>query len=343
MPGLSVRAAAVLRAVVGLHQRTGEPVGSAAALEKSGLEVSPATVRTIMAELDGAGLLEQTHTSSGRVPTEHGLRVYVDHLLGPTRLPDAVRALIDATLAGAPEGPDALVATASRHLAIAHTLTALGRRPRLDTVELRRLELVPIEAGRLLAVAVLADGGLRNRVVRLERPTAASELRRAQNLFNERFAGLTLADARARLRAQLSATSPADADALRLAERALPEEESADEAVIVEGRAHFLGPSGDPERATAILRALEDKRRLLDLLDRIDAADGPRVLIGGETAIEGLRGCTVVGAAYGVGGRRLGTVAVVGPARLNYSRIVPLVGYTAETISGILHASGAAA
>jgi heat-inducible transcriptional repressor len=341
-PGLSARATAVLRAVVALHQRTGEPVGSTAALQTSGLEISSATVRMIMAELDDAGFLEQVHTSSGRVPTELGLRVYVDHLLGAPRLPEAMRALVAAALQAA-EGPDALVQAASRHLAVACTLTALGRRPRLDAVELRRLELVPIDAGRVLAVAVLSDGGVRQRLVRTERPMPAGELARVQNLFNDRFAGLTLAQARARLRAQLEGEPGPEGEALRLAARALPGEESADEAVIVEGRAHFLGGHGDPERATEILRALEDKRRLLELLDRIDAADGPQVLIGGETAIEGLRGCTVVGAAYGIGDRRLGTVAIVGPSRMNYSQVVPLVGYTAETINGILHASGAAA
>lgn len=338
-PGLGARAAVVLRAVVSLHQRTGEPVGSAAALEKSGLDVSSATIRTIMAELDAAGLLEQPHTSAGRVPTEQGLRVFVDHLLGPARLPDASRAQVSAALSDVAEEPDALVHAASRHLARVSTLTALARRPRVDDICLRRLELVPIDAVRVLAVAVLADGSVRDRLVRLERPLGASEVQRIQNLFNDLFGGLPLSEARRRLRGQIEAL-PAEAEALRLAERALPEQESAESAVIVEGRAHALD-AGDPGRAGEVLRALEDKRLLLDLLDRID--EGPQVLIGAETAIAALRGCTVVGAAYGVDGRRLGTVAIVGPVRLDYSRVVPLVGYTAEVISGILHASGAAA
>lgn len=342
--GLSPRAAGILRAVVSGFLRTGEPVGSSAVLRETGFPISSATIRVELGRLTDDGLLEQPHTSAGRVPTLAGFRLYIDHLMR-VRPPSADdRGGLDAALRDAGEEPGALVRAASRHLAVVCMATALGRRPRLDVAEVRRLELVPLDDGRVLAVLLFADGGVRDRVLRPTRAFAAEELRRAMNLFNGNWTGIPLALARARLAAQIAerAESEPEVPLLRLAERALPPGEAPEDAIIIEGRTHLLSSAGDPEQATGVLRALEDERALLALLDDLEPSGGPEVLIGAETSIDAFRTCTVVRAAYGVVDRRLGTIAVVGPLRMNYSRVVSWVGYTAERLSGILHASHAA-
>ncbi len=340
--GLSARAADVLRAVVAGYIRTGKPIASGAARRHGRLDVSPATVRVVMAELTAAGLLEQPHSSAGRVPTEAGLRLYVDHLLRPRApsLPD--RDALDATLRDAGDRSMALVRAASRHLAGACTVAAVGRRPRLADTVVERIELVRLDAARVLAICVLGGGEVTNRVLRVDDP-AGAELDRARNLFNDRWGGQHLSAARHALRACLDdAERRADPERhlLRLGHDALPEAETPDDALVVEGRVHLIERDADPEQVTAVLTALDDKRLLLHLLDGL-VDDHPQVVFGGETGVGALRDCTLVYAPYGAG-RVRGAVAVIGPVRMNYSRIIPWVGYTAEAISGILHAKHAA-
>lgn len=341
--GLSPRAASVLRGVIAGYLRTGAAIASDAAVKHGRLEVSPATVRVVMGELTTAGLLAQPHASAGRMPTEAGLRLYVDHLLRP-RAPSAQdRSALDATLQAAGERPAEVVRAASRHLAGACTLAAVGRRPRLGDALVQRIELLPLDRERVLAVCVFADGEVQSRVVRLAEPADEALLERARNLFVERWSGQPLSAIRRALRAQIEEAEGADPERrlLEVGEQALPEAESPDEAVVVEGRAHLLDREADPERLQAVLAALEDKRLLLRLLDGV-AADGPRVVFGGETGQPALRACTLICAPYGDGVRPMGAVAILGPVRMNYSRIIPWVGYTADAISGILHATRAA-
>lgn len=338
---MSPRAAGVLRGVVTGYLRTGHAIASDAVLRHGKLDVSPATVRVVMNELTAAGLLEQPHASAGRVPTEAGLRLYVDHLIRP-RAPSAEdRDALDATLRDAGTEPTAVVRAASRHLAGACTLAAVGRRPRLADTVVDRIELVRLDPRRVLAVCVLCEGEIRNRVLHLAADDR--ELARARNLFNDRWSGRRLSEARTELRAHLDdAERRADPDEhlLRLGHDALPDPESPDDAVLVEGRTHLIGRDVDPEQLSAVLAALDDTRLLLHLLDGL-AEDHPRVVFGGELGVDALRDCTLICAPYGDAGLR-GAVAILGPSRMNYSRIIPWVGYTAEAISGILHAKRAA-
>ncbi len=339
--GLSIRAARVLRGVVTGYLRTGQAVASDVVQRHGRLQVSTATVRVVMGELTAAGLLAQPHASAGRVPTESGLRVYVDHLLR-TRGPSVSdRSALAATLKAAGSRPQAVLRAASRHLAGACTMPAVGRTPRRADAIVERIELLPLGARRVLAVCVFESGEVADRVVDLDEPAQPEVLTRARNLFAERWSGRPLTAIRAALRAQLDQAEQADPERrlLDLGERALPEVETPDEAVLVEGRTHLLA-TVDDERLRA-LGALEDKRLLLQLLDGL-AADGPRVIFGGETGRPALEACTIVCAPYGDGQRPRGAVAIVGPVRMNYSRIIPWVGYTADAISGILHAGRAA-
>ncbi len=340
--GLGRRAAEVLRGVVIGHLRTGGPVGSEAVVRHGRLRVSPATVRVEMSNLTDVGMLAKPHASAGRIPTHAGFRVYVDHLMR-LRAPSArERQGLVERLRDVSDEPGALVRQASRQLAGACTLAAIGRRPRVDEAEVERIELLHLGADRVMAVLLTNDGFVRNRVVRLE-GVGQVELLRAQSLFNERFAERALATVRTELRAQIDDTEAGPSRRLlELAARVLPDD-SLDDAVIVEGRTHLLNAGSDADQLSGVLQALEDKRLLLSLLDELDMTDGTQVVFGEETDVETLRDCTVVGAAFGVEGRALGTVAIVGPVRMNYARVVPWVGYTAEAISGLLRDGAAAA
>lgn len=340
-PGISPRAARVLSGVVNGYLRTGQAVGSDATVRHGRLRISPATVRVVMGELTAVGLLAKPHASAGRVPTEAGLRLYVDHLLRPRGPSASARSALDATLQAAGGRPAEVVRAASRHLAGACTMAAVGRQPRRADAIVDRIELVPLGNQRVLAVCVFEGGEVSDRLVQLDGPVEPELLARARNLFAERWSGRPLTVVRAGLRAQIEQAEQADPQRrlLEFGERALPDAESPDDAVVVEGRTHLLEPVDD-ERLRA-LGALEDKRLLLHLLDGL-AASGPTVIFGGETGRPALRDCTIVCAPYGDGRRPRGAVAILGPVRMNYSRIIPWVGYTADAISGILHATRAA-
>ena len=329
--GLSLRAANVLRGVVLGYLRTGGPVGSRAAAKHGRLDVSSATVRVEMGQLGDAGLLSKPHASAGRVPTQAGFRVYVDHLMRPKQPTAAERDGLARRLRDASDEADALLKVASRQLAVACTLAAIGRRPRLDRTLVRRIQLLSLDADRLMAVLVLGDGVVRHRVVRLERGVSQVDLLRAQSLFNKRWADQPLDEVRGELRALIEGAEGPSRQLLELTERALPDGDASD-AVIVEGRGHLLDAGAGPE----VLSALEDTRLLLSVLDEVEVGQGTSVVFSNE-------GLTVVGAAYGIDERTLGTVAIVGPLRMNYARVVPWVGYTADTISELLRRDGTAA
>jgi heat-inducible transcriptional repressor len=349
---LSQRAEAVLRAIILEFIRTGEPIASGAVSRTARVDVSPATIRVLMGELTEKGLLEQPHTSAGRVPTRAALEHYVARMMRTrTPSPKARRALSEAIRH--PGGsPAEVVRAASRHLAQHCILTALANRPSIQRALIHRLDLVRIDGGaapgeRVLTVLQLADGSVRQQVVTLDGAVDPTALERTRNLFNEQYAGRTLLDARDALRERLEADERARADglhqpALVIADRLLESDQAAEEALIVEGRTHLL-TQADEGAVAAFVRALDDKRRLLAVLDRLAREDGTQVLFGGGSSDGGLDGCTVVGAAYGASGTALGTVALIGPIRIDYARVVPLVGYAAKVISGVLDETDEAA
>lgn len=335
--GLSARAAEVLREVVDCYLRSGEPVGSQLVAGQSG-GMSSATARVVLGELMEHGLLAQPHTSAGRVPTERGLRVYIEALLRPRQPSPRARDRIDSALRGAGNSPEAIVRAASERLSETCELASLVRRPRLEALHIKGLSLVALGPSRLLAVVVFDDDSLRHRVVELE--YAQSDLVRVQNLFQAELSGLTLAAARARIQTELS---DADAHTRALTESALPEGETPDEAVFVFGRTHIVERAPSAESIGDMLRILDDKRLLLRLLDDLTAADGVQVRLGCETSSLGLTACTLVAAPYLVGSEPAGTLAIVGPVRMEYARVIPLVTYTARAISGILRGATVAA
>jgi heat-inducible transcriptional repressor len=334
---IGARAKKILHAVVSEYLATGEPVGSQTVTRRYGLDVSPATVRTVMGDLEEAGFLKHTHTSAGRLPTERGLRYYVDMLLRVRSLTVGEKDDIRERLGSNPgDVPDVMQKTSRLLRELSH-LTVVVQAPRPDSDVVEHLEFVQLREGQLLAVIAAASGQIQNKLVPIDTPVDPAELDRINNYLNELVAGLTLDQARVRLLDEIkSGRAMHDqlvARALQLASVAVPAEAP---EVLVDGQSNLLSGKADLERAKLLLRTLEEKDLLVRLLDRTISAPGICVFIGAEANLADLTDVSVVAASYGPEGRPLGTIGVIGPSRMNYSRVIPLVDFTAEMIGETL-------
>src|SRR6185436_10936398 len=324
----------ILHAVVSEYLATGEAVGSQTVTRRYGLDVSPATVRTVMGDLEEAGFLKHAHTSAGRMPTERGLRYYVDMLLRVRSLTVGEKGEIRERL-GSTGGdvPDVMQRTSRLLRELSHlTVVVQAPRPESDVVE--HLEFVQLREGQLLAVIAAASGQIQNKLVPVDFALGAGDLDRINNYLNELMTGLTLEQARARLIEEVKSDRATHDDlvnrALKLASAAVPATPVPE--VLVDGQSNLLAGKADLERAKLLLRTLEEKDLVVRLLERTLSAPGICVFIGAEANLADLTDVSVVAAPYGPEGRPLGTIAVIGPARMNYSRVIPLVDFTAETI-----------
>ena len=341
---LGRRAREILRALVQDYIQTGEPVASQPLLVRHDLDVSPATVRNVMADLEALGLLEKPHASAGRVPTAAGFRLYVDLLLKVRQPSPADRERIEKVAQAAPavdrllEGAAELLHSLSHHVGVVST-------PRPTSDPTRHLEFVRLRETRVLAVFVSQAGIVTNKLVQLERPLTDVELEAAANYLNAKLASTPLGGLReailADMRADESALRDLMAKALQLAERALPEPGAESGDVLVDGEESVLDAPefADVGRARALLRAFAEKDRVLRVLDRVLKAREVQIFIGAESELAEVSDVSVVAAPYGRDGMLLGALAVVGPTRMNYARVIPLVDLTAREISRALSGS----
>jgi heat-inducible transcriptional repressor len=339
---ISVRARRILHAVVSEYLATGDPVGSETVTKRYAVEVSPATVRNVMSDLEELGLLRHTHTSAGRIPTDRGLRYYVDTLLRVRSLSQLEKDGIRGQL-GPGTGGDvqAVMHRTSRVLRELSHLAVVVQTPRPDSDPVASIEFVRLRDNNLLAVITTASGQIQNKLVTSEAPLTASELERIHNYLNELASGLTLTELRERIAKQIDDERVANdalmAKALALIAAAVPEAPGSAH-LLVDGQSNLLTATEDVERAKRVLRTLEEKDLILRLLDRTLAAPGICVFIGAEANLPDLTDISVVTATYGGGGegRPLGTIGVIGPSRMNYSKVIPLVDFTAEVITEAL-------
>jgi heat-inducible transcriptional repressor len=294
-------------------------------------------VRNVMADLEEMGLLEQRHTSAGRVPTPSGLRFFIDSLLKvrglSPREKDEIRERVVAP------SPEEVVQRASRLLSDLTHHAAVILAPDPDAQRLERIEFVSLRDGKLLAVLVTTDGRIENRLVTAD--VEAARLERIHEYLNDLLAGMTLDEVRERVIRELgddkNRYDAAVAAALRLGHALfVSSERSAD--VVVAGQANLLDESPDakPERVRDLLRTLEDKETLIRLLDRTRKADGIQVFLGAETAMQALQGSSVVAMSYGPEEQPIGALAVIGPMRMNYGKVMSVVDFTADTVSQLL-------
>src|SRR3954451_25295011 len=331
---IGARAKKILHAVVSEYLATGEAVGSHTVTRRYGLDVSAATVRTVMGDLEEIGLLRHVHTSGGRLPTERGLRYYVDMLLRVRNLTSNEKDEIRVRLAPAGGDVPEVMQRTSRMLRELSHLTVVVQAPRPESDVVQHLEFVQLREGQLLAVIAAASGQIQNKLVPVDFALTAGDLDRINNYLNELMTGLTLEQARARLIEEVKGDRATHDElvgrALRLASAAVPSAPAPE--VLVDGQSNLLAGKADLERAKLLLRTLEEKDLVVRLLDRTVSAPGICVFIGAEANLADLTDVSVVAAPYGPEDRPLGTIAVIGPARMNYSRVIPLVDFTAETI-----------
>jgi heat-inducible transcriptional repressor len=326
--------------VVSEYLSTGEAVGSHTVTRRYGLDVSPATVRTVMSDLEELGLLRHTHTSAGRIPTDRGLRYYVDTLLRVRSLSAHEKEEIRERVVPASTGDvQEVMQRTSRVLRELSHLTVVVQAPRPESDAVSHIEFVWLRDSQLLAVIATQSGQIQNKLVPLDFPLAPGDLDRINNYLNSLVAGLTLDQVRARVALEVEneriANDQVLGRALELAAAAVPTEVSPGD-LLVEGTSNLLAATEDLARAKRVMRALEEKDLLVRLLDRTLAAPGICVFIGAEANLADLTDLSVVAATYGSEDRPLGTIGVIGPSRMNYSKVIPLVDFTAEVITEAL-------
>ncbi len=338
MADLTRRAQKILHAVVTEYLHGGDAVGSRNLTRRHDLGLSPATVRNVMADLEELGLLEQRHLSAGRVPTPTGLRFFIDSLLKVRSLTPREKEEIRERVT-APT-PEEVVQRASRLLSDLTQHAAIIITPDPDQLRLERIEFVPLRDGKLIAILVRSDGGIENRIVVDE--IDASQLERIHNYLNSLLAGMTIDEVRDRVIRELGEDrnqyDVAVTQALRLGHAlfVVPPERSAD--VVISGQANLIDDQLAQDRARDLLRTLEDKQTLIRLLDRTRRAEGIQVFLGAETENlpPGLGTSSVVAVSYGPEDRPIGALAVIGPMRMNYGKVMSVVDVTADTVAQLL-------
>jgi heat-inducible transcriptional repressor len=338
---LDERARDIFRRIVETYLETGEPVGSRT-VSKGGVQLSPASIRNTMQDLTHMGLLAAPHASAGRLPTHAGLRLFVDGLLEIGDLGEDERRQIEARLAGRGRSLQEALDEASALLSGLTGGAGVVVSPVRD-LGVKHVEFVPL-GDQALAVLVFEDGAVENRLMRLQPGVTPAALQEAANFLNARLRGRTLGDAKAEMRNDLErAKRELDETAARLVEDGLAAWSGGDgdeRALIVRGRARLLDdPSAfeDLERVRMLFDDLEQKGQLIGLLDNVREAQGVRIYIGAETRLFSLSGSAVIAAPYMTGRHRvMGAIGVIGPARLNYARVIPLVDYTARVLGRML-------
>ena len=341
---LADRQREVFRRLVEAFLASGEPVGSRTLSQLLPIALSPASIRNVMADLETMGLLYAPHTSAGRVPTERGLRLFVDGLLQIGELAPAERASIEARMTGTGHGVEDVLTEATTLLSGLSRCAGLVVAAKQDTV-LKHVEFLSIAPGKTLVVIVAEDGQVENRLIDTPLGLPASALSEASNYLNARLRGRTLDAARAQILADLE-SERAELDVLpaKIVAEGLAtlttHADGEEKVLIVRGASHLLETleaQSDLERIRTLFDDIESKNDLIRLLELAKDGDGVRIFIGSENRLFSLSGSSIVAAPYtNTQGKIVGVIGVLGPTRLNYGRIIPMVDYTAKVIGRLL-------
>lgn len=333
-PSQDPRARQLLRTLIGRYIRDGEPVGSQTLARHAGLDVSSATIRNILGDLEEAGLLTAPHTSAGRVPTAQGYRLFVDSLLQLKPLPEGELVRLRSELPPG-SGTQALLGSASELLSAMTHFVGVVSVPRREQFAFRRIDFVPVDSERVLAIVVFADNEVQNRIIQTRRQFEAGELERVANYLNANFAGRPVAEIRATLLRELkSAQSEMQsllARSVELAEQVLA---PAGDDMVLAGQTRLMGLNelSDVDRLRELFDAFARKREILQLLERTVSAPGVQIFIGEETGLAPLEGVSLVTAPYAADGQVLGVLGVIGPTRMAYQRVIPVVQAAASVL-----------
>jgi len=335
---LDERSRTLLKTLVERYIAEGQPVGSRALSKFSGLDLSAATVRNVMADLEDLGFIASPHTSAGRVPTARGYRFFVDSLLTMQPLEKEKVSAIEVRLH--PSQPQQLIANASHLLSGLTHFAGIVLTPRRKAPKMQQIEFVSLSEKRILLILVTTDGDVQNRILFTERPYSPSELVTATNTLNQYFIGHDFEQIRGRVKEDLLKLR-GDLQGLMAAALAAGDEamNRADNQYVISGERNLLEVeelSSNMKRLRELFDLFEQRTSLMQLLDISHRADGVQIFIGGESGLAPLDECSVVTAPYEVNGQIVGSVGVIGPTRMAYERVIPIVDITAKLLSSAL-------
>ena len=337
---LDDRARLLLKTLIERYIAEGEPVGSRALAKISGLELSPATIRNVMADLEEMGFVASPHTSAGRVPTPRGYRLFVDTLLTVQPIEQQQAKIIQGSLQIA--DPQRALQTAAQMLSQLSHFAGVVLTPR-RTSSFRQVEFLRLSERRVLLIIVTPEGDVQNRILLTQHDYTPSQLVEAANILNQHFAGASFEEARRRLGGELAELRGEIARLMEAAVEAGSRAAEETEPVVLSGERNLLGVSdlsGSLDRLRALFDLFEHKTRLMQLLDVTGRAHGVQIYIGGESAKVPMEDLSLVVSPYEVDGKVVGTLGVIGPTRMAYERVIPIVDLTARLLSNVLSREG---
>jgi len=333
----------ILKLLVDHYIEQGTPVGSRTLSRLPGIDISAASVRNVMGDLEHMGLLKSPHTSAGRVPTSAAFRVFVDQLLDvkpPTNCTvEHIRGLLDPTL-----DDQALVKVASSYLSGFTKMAGMVTVPRREEKPLQQVEFLPLSDRRVLVILIISDKEIQNRIIHVERDYTKDELSVIANQLNAEYLGCSLAEVRDRMRAELHRTREDMSTAMQMmidvAGQVFGSEDvNDDDDMLVAGETNLMDHAdlGDVSKLRELFDAFQEKRDIFHLLERCASAEGVQIFIGRESGYDALGECSVVTAPYEINGKLLGVLGVVGPKRMSYARVIPVVDVTSKLLSAALN------
>ncbi len=338
---LNDRAAILLKQLVASYIDNGQPVGSRQLAQDAGLDISSATIRNVMSGLEKKGLVIAPHTSAGRIPTEQGLRLFVDSLIEVQPIEEKLIKQLQQQL-----DPDMeineLVNQASQLVSQMTQMAGIVSVPKQTNAKLRHIEFLPLPEKRVLAIMVTNEKDVQNKVLHLGREYSGNELQHAANFLNQHFCGQDVHEIRASLLQDLDSSRQEVDNVMRTAvevvEKALSDDENSQPEFIVQGETNLVryNQNTDREQLQHLFEIFDRKREMLGLFDRCVHSDGVKIFIGHEAGFEGFGDCSVITAPYSVAGKAIGVLGVIGPARMNYDHIIPVVDVTAKILGDAL-------
>jgi len=338
---LNERAAILLKQLVASYINDGQPVGSKQLAQDAGLDISSATIRNVMCGLEKKGLVISPHTSAGRIPTEQGLRLFVDSLLEVQPIEEKLISQLQQKLDPDMEMNE-LVNHASQMVSEMTQMAGIVSVPKQTNAKLRHIEFLPLPEKRILAIMVTNEKDVQNKVLHLDREYSADELQHAANYLNQQFTGQDVHQIRDSLLQDLDRTRQ-DVDsvmktAVEVANKALSDNEAIKPEFIVQGETNLVRYNQNTDRTQLqhLFEIFDRKREMLGLFDRCVQGDGVKIFIGHEAGFEGFGDCSVITAPYSVEGKAVGVLGVIGPARMNYDHVIPVVDITAKLLGDAL-------
>ena len=337
---VSERALHFLKALIERYIRDGHPVGSRTLAKDTGLDLSPATVRNVMSDLEEMGFVSSPHTSAGRVPTVSGYRLFIDSLLTVKPLAEQEVDEMRRRFSHLDDSSE-IIESASQLLSGVTLMAGVVMLPRRERIAFRQIEFLPLSGNRVLAILVTSEGEVHNRIINTERNYTPPQLEQAANYLNRLFTGRDLRDVRKRLFEDLKSTH-AHLDqimmqAMAMAQRVVETAESKDDCFIA-GQTNLMefDELASMERLKQLFEAFNEKSQILHLLDRCIEAEGVQIFVGEESGYELLDDCSLVTAPYRIDDQIIGVLGVIGPARMDYPRVIPIVDVTARLLGAAL-------